>query len=253
MTPGEFYIDVICKSAGVVADDRLHSRGFTANIVKMNAEELMHAIEITENGEFAVAAFSEKNKGASDQIHREINRLVHNYLCAVASYADHSRNFMRQHYAGTSFEADYVAEVQQVFSDSELCRFVRDLRNFMTHRGLPESNFRLNFTRIKDEATQSDAHGGVPCEISSGVSYKTGRFLEWDGWTAPARRYLSGAGFEVALRVIFEKHIATMEAFESWFIDRFRQHHEADYAELEQLQHEFRRLEREQEQGLAPE
>jgi hypothetical protein len=242
MRSGELYIDVILKCTGTEAKNRLNSRQYSVNILNVNAHELMEAIAVTENSEIAVVAFSEKNKGASRQIHREVNRLVHNYVCAVATFADHSRNFMKKYYAETRFYSDYNAEVQRVFHSSEHCRFVRDLRNFMTHRGFPDSNFRMKATRIGDVNDPIDSSGGVPCEITSGVYYKKQRFLEWDKWTAPARRYLLATDEEMELRNMFEGHIEIMHDFNAWFIDRFRIHHAADYEELVELEAEYQRL-----------
>ena len=251
MRAGELYVNVILKCAGTEAENRLNSRQYSVNILNMNAHELMEAITVSENSEFAIAAFSEKNKGASRQIHREVNRLVHNYVCAVSTFADHSRNFMKRYYTGIDFQLDYNAEIQRVFNSSEHCRFVRDLRNYMTHRGLPDSNFRMKATRIGSVDNPVDTSGGVPCDVTSGVFYKTERFIEWDGWTAPARRYLLAADREMELRVIFDGHIEIMYEFNAWFLERFKNHHKADYEELAELEAEYERLHEVEQDGAG--
>lgn len=234
---GIFYIQTLLKSQGVNALDRLHSHSFSLNILRMNAQELEQAITLTEHGQFMMQAFAEKNEGASKQVHREANRLAHNYLCSLSTFADHTRNFMNEHYAKTAFSASYQAEVQRVFNSDEYCRFVRDLRNYMTHRGLPVSSLTLNFM-----ATGDAEGGGKTGELVAGIYYGVAEFLEWDGWSSPARRYLEKAGESLSLRSIFSKHFEIMAQFSEWFEQEFRRHHKCDLDELEQLQAEYERL-----------
>lgn len=242
MRAGDFYIDVILKCAGVEAENRLNSRQYSVNILNMNAKELLEAIALSENAQIAIATFSKENEGASRQIHREVNRLVHNYLCAVSTLADHSRNFIKRYYENSSFFSDYNAEVQRVFHSSEHCRFVRDLRNFMTHRGLPDSNFQMKATRKRDVEGASGLGSGVPCDIKSGVFYNKERFMEWTGWSSPAKRYLLRADKEIELKTIFESHIEIIREFNDWFLERFQEHHKADYEELAKLKIEYKML-----------
>ncbi len=218
--------------------DRLHSRAFTANILFMNAKELSDAIDLTENSEFMMKAFRVENHEESRQIHRETSRIVHNYLCSISTFIDHSRNFMNKHYEGTAFLNDYNYEVKRQFQSSELARFVRDLRNFMTHRELPDSQITLRMVRLDADSADDTPRS----EITSGVFYKTARFREWDGWSTPAARFLKACGEKVTLRSIFEPHITIMRDFNIWFEERFRIHHKDELDELQQLQNEYARL-----------
>jgi hypothetical protein len=237
---GSFYLDVVMKSRGMVANDRLHSRSYLTNILTMNAHELMQAIEHSENSQLMMYAFQKKNEGANTQIHREVNRLVHNYVCSVATFADHSRNFMNEHYKETRFNAEYQAEVQRRFNAAGYPRFVRDLRNFITHRDLPDSTIELHATKAGDP----NVDGSVPVTLRSGIYYKTDAFLEWDGWTSPARRFLENSKEKIYMRELFAPHIELMREFDEWFVDQFNAHHKEDFEELEQLQAEYERLEK---------
>ncbi|MCD1267106.1 hypothetical protein B5M44_23840 [Shinella sumterensis] len=236
---GRFYLDVILKSAGVAALNRLHSRTFTENILFTNAKELSQLIDMTENADFMMQAFYIQNEEASKQIHRESSRIVHNYLCSISTFIDHSRNFMNEHYRGTAFYNDYSGEIQKRFHSSELARFVRDLRNYMTHRELPDSQMTLKMVATGAPATDE----GTPCDITAGIQYKTTRFLEWDGWSAPAARFLKTCDEFLTLRSIFEPHITLMQDFSTWFEDRFRQHHHDDFKELQALEEQHEALE----------
>ena len=203
----------------------------------MNSRELEQAIMLTEHGQTMVQAFAKKSEGASKQIHREANRLVHNYLCSVSIFADHTRKFVNENYSKTMFHENYQAELQRVFKPDEYCRFVRDLRYYLTHRGLPDSSITLNF-----KATGDKDGGGKTGELATGIFYGVAKFLEWDGWTSPARRYLEKAGESLSLRTIFSMHFEVMDRFSEWFEQEFRQHHKCDFDELQRLQTEYERL-----------
>lgn len=239
---GRFYIDVILKSKGMEALNRLHSHSFTLNILQMNSRELAQVIEYTEHGKFMLHVFSEESKGASQQMHREANRLVHNYLCAVSTFADHVRHFMEEYYAGTRFHSNYQAEVQRVFNADGYCRFVRDLRNYLTHRGLPDSSMKLNITRADDASSNL----GTEASMTTGVYYGVAEFLEWGKWSPPARRFLESAGDDLSLRTIFDEHFKIMNRFGEWFEVEFRKHHASDIDQLVALQAEYERLQREE-------
>jgi hypothetical protein len=244
MTAGKFYVTVLLKSKGVEALNRLHGRDFSVNILSMNAKELLDAIAVVENPQIMVEAFAEKNRGASAQIHREINRLAHNYLCSVSTLVDHNRNFMLEHYEGSAFQHDYDREIQRRFNLNERARFVKDFRNYVTHRGLPNSSIGLHFTALREEAEARPDGAGVPASIRSGVTVSVKTLLQWNGWTSPAKRFLENIQTDdVSLRDIFEQHIQMMKDFNDWFEQRFQAHHEVDLKQLDDLQAQYRRLE----------
>jgi hypothetical protein len=236
MTAGKFYVTVLLKSKGIEALNRLHGRDFSVNILTMNAKELLDAIAVVES--------PEKNRGASTQIHREINRLVHNYLCSVSTLIDHNRNFMSEHYKGSAFQHDYDREIQRRFIVNERARFVKDFRNYITHRGLPDSSIGLHFSALRDETETRPDGVGVPARVRSGVTVSVKSLLQWKGWTSPAKRFLEKIQTDdVPLRDIFEQHIQMMNDFNDWFGQRYKAHHEADLKQLEELQVEYRKLE----------
>lgn len=231
MTAGKFYLDIVLKSKGMKAINRLHSRSFSTNILRMNAQELKNSIDITSNPEIMIPAFSVENEGASTQLHRETNRLVHNYLCAVSTFIDHSRNFMKKHYSGTAFMKDYEQEISSRFTNDPLCRFVRDLRNFITHRGLPDSSMNLHM--VNDHAATETTSGTG--SVSSDISYGVEPFLAWEKWSAPAKKYLKNCDEKISLNELFPPHLEAMEKFTLWFEKRFKEHHKQELTELDGL------------------
>lgn len=234
ISSGKYYIDVILKSKGVEALNRLHSRSFSVNIVTMNAKQLSEVIDFTTNPEMMLPVFNVENEGASKQVHREANRFVHNYVCSVSTFADHSRNFMRRYYKNTQFHRDYDDAVEKVFSMPQ-CRFVRDLRNYITHRGLPDSNMNLTMT--------NDQNGEGTGSIDTEIYYGTEAFKDWEKWSSGSKKLLDQSGEKLSLKEIFVPHFVVMEKFNEWFENRFREHHSAELAELEEMHKIMERLE----------
>jgi hypothetical protein len=205
----------------------------------MNALELGKVIEIVENPSIMLEAFKQENFGASQQLHREANRALHNYLCAVSTFIDHSRNFMKEFYSKTRFGSDYDGEIQRRFDSSEHARFVRDLRNYITHRGLPDSKLEFNMTPTGEKNTET----GTPVHVDTRILYDIPEFLEWDGWTAPAKRLLTRwPRKQITPREIYEPHWLLMEDFNKWFEGRFKDHHKEDYRELKELLDKYQEL-----------
>lgn len=231
MTAGEFENQVVSMSRGVKAQNRLHSHSFSTNIIRINSNELSKGLDITSNSEFMVKAFSLENEQAALQLHREINRLVHNYLCAVSTFVDHSRNFMKKHYSDTKFKADYDREIINRFNNDPLCKFVRDLRNYITHCGLPNSQMSLSGTNDHAPSETSDGKGF----ITAYISYPTAPFLNWGRWSKPAKKYLKNCDEQIILEELFTPHLEVMKSFMTWFDERFKEHHSNDFLELKQL------------------
>jgi hypothetical protein len=252
MKSGKFYTSAILKSKGMEALSRQHAREFSVNILTMNANELLDGISIVENPKVMVKAFAEKNLGAASQMHKEIIRLVHNYLCAVSTLIDHNRKFMNKYTERSRFRLDYDSEIQRLFNTGEMARFVRDLRNYVTHKGLPDSKIGISLVPIQDVSGVESDGLAVPANISSSIKYKVANFLEWDGWSSPAKRYLCGLqDDDISFRDIFDQHIQLMSDFNDWFNKCFEEHHRADFDELKILQARYREL-KNMEESLAP-
>lgn len=239
MTSGRLYIDVILKSKGMKATNRLHSHSFSTNILTMNGTALLEAIDVTNDVDFMIQAFQVRHEKQSTQLHRETNRLVHNYLCAVSTFIEHTRNFMKRHYANTPFHVAYQKETKTRFADSAHARFVRDLRNYITHRGLPDSVMNLHFVNDTESTETSDGKGSA----SSEIHYRTEHFLSWDRWSRQARSFLKSCDETLSIREIFKPHFEAMQSFLEWFDNEFHEHHEADFRELQELREEMERLE----------
>ncbi len=230
MSVGKFYIEHIETSEGVHLNNRLHHRSYSTEILIGNAQELEKWIEETEKPEFMIQVFNVENRGLDKFVHKEANRIIHNYVCGLSTYIDHCRNFMKEHYANTDFMERYEARVKTTFVESGLCTFVRQLRNYITHKDLPQSSMSLSGSNQPN------------VEWKSGISFDRDDFLNWDRWNSKSREYLSDLEEKISLSEIFLPHIQIMKDFEQWFVYEFEDYHKAAFDELSRLASEYEEL-----------
>jgi len=225
--------EAIRSAPGAAYIDRSHSRSFSLNIFQRNAQELIEATQNVRDPDQGLQLMAVANREAGQQAHREINRLVHNFVAGSMSLIEHTRQFIREHYADTCLKGAYEDRVKADFASEPVAKFVQDLRNYMVHKGLPSSQMFLAFERI------ADGPGG---ELTTGVRYETRVLLEWDGWTAPAKAYIEAAGEHIDIHVFAESYLEKVLQFHAWLDTELQQYHAADVAQLQSMQEDFARL-----------
>lgn len=219
----------IRDSAGSGYLNRAHQRSFSLNVFQMNAVELMEAAQRVKDPDQGMALMMEKNREAGRQAHRELNRHVHNFVSSALTLIEHTRVFMRKHYADTDLMAIYERQVTATFAQSPVVQFVQGLRNYMLHRGLPNSSMFMKFTPNRGT---TDGSGTA----ETGVHYDTASLLDWDGWKPAARTYLEQVGEHLDLHESAQEYLTLVNQFHGWLDATLAAHHQSDIQELDQLQ-----------------
>lgn len=222
-------------SAGSGYLNRILQRSFSLNVFQMNAVELMDAAQRVKDPDQGMALMLEKNIEAGRQAHRELNRHVHNFVSSALTLVEHTRVFMRKHYAGTDLMAIYEKQVAATFAQSPVAQFVQGLRNYMLHKGLPKSSMFMKFTSNLDA---TDGSGTA----ETGVHYETVSLLDWDGWKPVARTYLELLGDHLDLHESAQEYLALVNKFHGWLDASLTAYHQSDLRELGQLQIQFQAI-----------
>lgn len=217
------------ESAGSGYLNRAHQRSFSFNVFQMNAIELMEAAHRIKDPDQGMALMMEKNREAGRQAHREINRHVHNFVSSALTLVEHTRGFMRKHYDGTPLLATYEEQVTTTFAQSPVAQFVQGLRNYMLHRGLPNSSMFMKFASHPEVTDGS----GV---METGVHYDTASLLEWDRWSPLARSYLEHIGEHLDLYEFAQEYLALVNQFHGFLDAILAEYHQYDLEELGLLQ-----------------
>ncbi|WP_440531889.1 hypothetical protein [Variovorax sp. YR566] len=225
----------IADSAGSGYLNRAHQRSFSLNVFQMNAVELVEAAQRIKDPDQGMALMMEKNREAGLQAHRELNRHVHNFVSSALTLVEHTRVFMRRHYADTDLMTIYEKQVTATFAQSPVAQFVQGLRNYMLHKGLPNSSMFMNFTA---NPGAKDGSG----TMKTGVSYSTVSLLEWKEWKPPARAYLEQAGEHLDLHEFAQEYLTFVNQFHGWLDAALATHHQLDLQELDHLQAKFQAI-----------
>jgi hypothetical protein len=222
-------LNAIHSSRGMEHVNRSHHRTFTLNIFRMNAQELIEITRRVNDPDEGLRLMSQNNREAGQQTHREVTRRVHNFVAASLTLVEHTRIFMREHYSNTPILDQYQAKVDAEFANKPLVRFVQDLRNFMLHNGLPQSEMFLNFQSNPDPPSG----GGV---LTTGIHIRAAQLLTWKGWSVPARTFIESSGDFVDIRTFAEAYIDNIVSFHDWLQGELDQFHSADLDKLRALQ-----------------
>jgi len=228
ITPGVLH-KKIHESQGMNVLNRLRKRSFSLNIFKMNAVELLEATRSMRDPNQGVELMSDKNRDAGEQAHRELSRHIHNFTASAKTLVDHTRVFIEENYKGTPLEERYCCEIKNTFSDNPVSKFVHDLRNYLVHRGLPNSEMFLQISRNED-----DASGGH--SLTTGIRFKSSSLLEWSGWTSSAVKFIHDSGEFVDIHDFAENYLTTALRFQGWLDSLLQDFHATELNELRELQ-----------------
>lgn len=223
------YFQRILASPGMKFLNQLHARSFSLNIFQMNALELMEATRKVRDPDQGISLMSQDNKEAGQQAHRELSRHVHNFVASAKTLVDHTRVFVEEHYADTPVLSSYRDQITSTFANDPVSKFVHDLRNYMLHKGLPNSHMFMFF----EQDPKNPKRGA---EITTGIRLDTASLLEWSSWTAPAKQYIEQAGEHINIHQFAEEYLVRVNRFHSWLEAIFHEHHAADLAHLAKLQ-----------------
>jgi len=214
-------------SAGWALNRDLLAARRMIRVFRGNDRELTTFLDVQAEPERALALWTVGNPEFEPFLD-EADRLLHNYLAAVAALRDHQRRLWQQHPpADPRAEAEYKRRTA-LFSDP-LCMFVQDLRNYTHHRQLPVAQGSLHV----------DVQGGV---VMAGVTIARERLVTWDNWRAESRTFLDAAPDAIPLRDVVGSYSRAVEQFGVWFVPAFVTAHRADFDELARLQRELERL-----------
>jgi hypothetical protein len=230
-------LNAIHSSRGMAHINRSHQRTFTLNIFRMNAQELIEITRRVNDPDEGLRLMSMDNREAGQQTHREVTRRVHNFVAAALTLVEHTRIFMREHYGDTPTFDQYQTKVVAEFAQDPLVRFVQDMRNFMLHRGLPNSEMFMNFESNPDLPT-----GGG--ELTTGIRIRAAPLLEWRNWSGPAETFIENSGEFVDIRAFAEDYTDKIVVFHDWLQVALDQLHTSDLDELRALQRSLDELDR---------
>ncbi len=210
--------------------DDLDALRRAGHVMSKNADELnRHAAKFLQRRMMA--------RDTTDEYADELVRYLHNYLTSVTSLIDSQRVVMRHCWGnGSEFEkGEYREQVKTSFGTGE-AEFMKDLRNYCTHRSIPLPGISTNFSWVQ----------GGPTIMENRLTLDRDKLLDWDGWTAPAKGYLRAKDKRFDLLPVLYSYITTAAEFYDWFVNEIRERNADDIAEFNQAVDEYNEWYREE-------
>ncbi|WP_373120726.1 hypothetical protein [Mycobacterium marinum] len=185
----------------------LEALGRAGHIMYRNAEELSrHATAYLTGRRFS--------QDVDDEFENELVRYLHNYLTSVTSLIDSQRVVMRHCWGKDSeFEKGAYGEHRKASFETGEAEFMKDLRNYCTHREVPTPGISTTFSGGR----------GRPSVVANRLTFDRDALLKWDGWTAPAKSYLKAKDERFDVGPVIESYVNTASRFFNWFINEINE------------------------------
>ena len=140
-----------------------------------------------------------------EQLTAQIDQKLHNYIASSASLIDQTRRLTDRFVTARVRDA-YDRRRNALAADGGNA-FLRDLRNYALHYSIPFTAHTVSF------------NAGEP-ELSYKVELSTSMLQEWDGWKAPAKKFLAEVGAAVELRQVIAQHFHAYSDLWTWLFDQ---------------------------------
>jgi hypothetical protein len=149
-----------------------------------------------------------------------VARALHNYVASASTLVDHSRRITRKR-AGP-IVAEFEHRKREVTSTREV-PFVHALRNYVLHHSLP---FIGHEVRLQPQ----------PGILATGeIRLSVRQLTAWDGWSAPARRFIESHGEALPLRPVVMHHTELVTRLNLWLYEQLADANASALAEVNQL------------------
>lgn len=195
---------------------RVNQFRFSRKLFQRNYEELIAFIDYFCAPNVAFSYSRVEQKWLWYEGMHEIARLLHNFVAGALSLIEHTRVVYRQLYEPHSTIAEYPERVTVSFAQHPLSQFVIKLRQMVQHYRMPSVG---NYTEV------SGIRGGIADEVRIQLRLTRADLLQFDGWNAPARRFIEETGDSIDLRVIVVGYFTHVSEFYDWFDARQREVH----------------------------
>jgi hypothetical protein len=175
---------------------------------------------------FVLPILSLSNPVAHDDLLSEAERLLHNVLTAMSTRVDQQRAFMTKHFADdTELRNEYLKKIAATFSTDLPSRFLKDLRNHITHHRLPVAQSRQTYSSQTFSIT---------------FILPVLALLEWE-WSGGVKEWISDQRDEIPIVSVVDGYARKAGGFDKWLHDRIGLRYSSEIREYEKAAEAFNR------------
>ncbi len=195
----------------------LISYSSTKDILSMNGYDVLRFIQEIESGRFSEIAFDKSRRMEYRDFENHLIRYFHNFLAAVKTVVEHTRNMMRSDLIAEEHRLEYIEEVKNRFSDN-MSKFIEDFRNYTLHFGLPKIS---HVCSIPEETWQ--------------VSLNLNELHDWDGWTSRSKEFMREHLEQIRLSWLVAAYQKKAMEMHEWLVLSFTRHYGHHFEEFDRL------------------
>jgi hypothetical protein len=183
-------------------------------ILQGNVGQYRSLVATLQDPSVSLPILADGNRHAHDDLLSEAERLLHNVLTAMSTRVDQQRHFINKQFADDPvLTSEYRERIASSFTPSAEAAFLKDLRNYITHRQIPVAQSKHTFGPESYEITFI-----LPSEP----------LLTWDGWNGAVRKWIIGRGEAVPIVDVVGTYARVAGDFDKWLYGRIGQKYETE-------------------------
>jgi hypothetical protein len=171
--------------------------------VNRNYHELSSAINKYEND---LEIWSINKRELFQAFLRELTRLLQNYLSSTYSLIEHNRRFCVD-LDSSELNKPYFEKIKEL-RRNDCVVFVRDLRTFSQHIGLPLLSGQISFKKLSVDSDNS--------EFKQRILLQKDEFNKWKDWRKASENYIKSHE-EIDLKLVLNEYQSLIKTFYEWF------------------------------------
>jgi hypothetical protein len=220
--------DEIEQLPGFKLDQEFLGLDITLYIFHRNFVDLSTIITFLTTDPRAAKFYTVENRNKLNELGHEVICKIHNYVAAVLSLLEHTRNLYKKLYRGNNLFPEYQERIDKDFKFDPLSKFVQDLRRYFQHYKSAIIMFRTTLD-----------NNGRPIR---NISIPLDDLLAFKDWTEPAQNYLKTVQGRVDVLEVATAYQDRVIAFYNWFRSRQEEIHADELKELDNKKDELRNL-----------
>jgi len=191
--------------------------------VNRNYHELSSAIA---KYEVDLKIWDVKNRALLNAFLRELSRLLQNYLSSIYSLIEHNREFCKDLNCAELNKA--YSEEKETLLSNDCVNFIRDLRTFSQHIGLPLLSGQISFSKS---------------EFKQRILLQKEELFKWKKWKRASEKYINSHE-EIDLKLVLNEYQSLINNFYKWFYKKVTELYAEQLKELTEVESELARLNR---------
>jgi hypothetical protein len=196
--------------------------------VYRNYDELSSAINKYESD---LEIWSINKRGLFYAFLRELTRLLQNYLSSTYSLIEHNRRFCED-LDCSELSKSYSEKIEELRCN-DCVVFVRDLRTFSQHIGLPLLSGQISIKKL--------SMGSDSSEVKQRILLQKEEFFKWKRWKEASNNYAKSHE-EIDLKLVLNEYQSLIKTFYEWFYKKVTELYSKDLTEYAKITSELMRL-----------